>query len=186
MRFDLFRGQGVPWPDFVEDVRFIETTGAGTCWVLDHYFYPPAPEAQLLDSWTALGGLAAVTERIRLGTMVTDAALRHPAVLAKQIATVDRISNGRVDVTIGAGHFQEELEALGLSFLTPRGRADRLREDDARADAGAGASPASACRRERKAGLGLRLAAERADTSVTLGDNREMSTGQAVVSLRAQ
>jgi len=127
IRFDLFRGQGVPWPDFVEDVRFIETTGAGTCWVLDHYFYPPAPEAQLLDSWTALGGLAAVTERIRLGTMVTDAALRHPAVLAKQIATVDRISNGRVDVTIGAGHFQEELEALGVSFLTPRGRADRLR-----------------------------------------------------------
>jgi hypothetical protein len=50
MCFDLFRGQGVPWPDFVEDVRFIETTGAGTCWVLDHYSYPPAPEAQLLDS----------------------------------------------------------------------------------------------------------------------------------------
>src|SRR5262245_37870767 len=73
VRFDLFRGQGLAWPDFVEDVGFIETTGAGTCWVLDHYVYPPAPEAQFLESWTTLAGVAAVTERIRLGTAVTDA-----------------------------------------------------------------------------------------------------------------
>ncbi len=132
-----------------------------------------------------------------------------PAVLAKQIATVDRISNGRVDVTIGAGHFQEELEALGISFLTPRGRADRLREAVEIVDgllrirrltyegvhwsareATLVPTPVQEPRppllvaANGKRGLGL--AAERADTSVTLGDNREMSTGQAVVSLRAR
>jgi alkanesulfonate monooxygenase SsuD/methylene tetrahydromethanopterin reductase-like flavin-dependent oxidoreductase (luciferase family) len=207
MGFDLFRGQGVPWPDFVEDVRFIETTGAGTCWLLDHYVYPPAPEAQLLDSWTALGGLAAVTERIRLGTMVTDAALRHPAVLAKQIATVDRISNGRVDVTIGAGHFQEELESLGISFLTPRGRVERLREaveivdellrvrrltydgtywnlHEATLVPAPVQEPRPPLLVAANGKRGLHLAAERADTSVTLGDDRETTSEEAVVSLR--
>jgi alkanesulfonate monooxygenase SsuD/methylene tetrahydromethanopterin reductase-like flavin-dependent oxidoreductase (luciferase family) len=209
MRFDLFRGQGTPWPDFVEDVRFIETTGAGTCWVLDHYVYPPSPEAQILDSWTTLGGLAAMTERIRLGTMVTDAALRHPALLAKQIATVDHISNGRVDVTIGAGHFQEELESLGISFLTPRGRFERLREaveivDGLLPDRRLSYEGEHWCLRDAtlvptpiqeprpplfvaaNGKRGLRLAAERADTSVTLGDDRETTTEQAVASLRAR
>jgi alkanesulfonate monooxygenase SsuD/methylene tetrahydromethanopterin reductase-like flavin-dependent oxidoreductase (luciferase family) len=209
MRFDLFRGQGTPWPDFVEDVRFIETTGAGTCWVLDHYVYPPSPEAQILDSWTTLGGLAAMTERIRLGTMVTDAALRHPALLAKQIATVDHISNGRVDVTIGAGHFQEELESLGISFLTPRGRFERLREaveivDGLLPDRRLSYEGEHWCLRDAtlvptpiqeprpplfvaaNGKRGLRLAAERADTSVTLGDDRETTTEQAVASPRAR
>lgn len=209
MRFDLFRNQAVPWPDFVDDARFIETTGAGTCWVLDHHFYPPAPDAQVLDSWTALAALAAVTERIRLGTMVTDAALRHPAVLAKQIATVDRISNGRVDAAIGAGHFQEELESLGISFLTPRGRVDRLREAveivdgllrdrrltyegshwsvrDTRLVPDPVQEPRPPLLVAANGRRGLRLAAERADTSVTLGDDRETATEQAVVSLRAR
>lgn len=209
MRFDLFRGQGIPWPDFVEDVRFIEATGARTCWVLDHYVYPPSPEAQILDSWTTLGGLAAVTGRIRLGTMVTDAALRHPAMLAKQIATTDQISNGRVDVAIGAGHFREELESLGISFLTARGRSDRLREAVEIADgllrdrrltyegehwSVRDAALVPAPLQEPRPPLlvaangkrGLRLAAERADGSVTLGDDRDTTTELAAVSLRAR
>lgn len=209
MRFDLFRGQGIPWPDFVEDVRFIEATGAGTCWVLDHYVYPPSPDAQILDSWTTLGGLAAVTGRIRLGTMVTDAALRHPAMLAKQIATTDQISNGRVDAAIGAGHFREELESLGISFLTARGRSERLREAVEIADgllrdrrltyegehwSVRDAALVPAPLQEPRPPLfvaangkrGLRLAAERADGSVTLGDDRETTTELAAVSLRAR
>lgn len=209
MRFDLFRGQGVPWGDFVEAARFIETTGAGTCWVLDHYSYPPSPEAQLLESWTTLAGLAAVTERIRLGTMVTDAALRHPALLAKQIATVDHISNGRVEVAIGTGHFQQELESLGISFLTPRGRVERLREAVEIVDgllrdrrltyegeywrvrnATLVPTPVQAPRPPLLVAgngkRGLRLAAERADASCTLGDNREQTTEEATAALRAR
>ncbi len=209
MRFDLFRGQGLAWPDFVEDVGFIEATGAGTCWVLDHYVYPPAPEAQFLESWTTLAGVAAVTERIRLGTAVTDAALRHPAMLAKQVATVDRISGGRVEVAIGAGYFREELESLGISFLTPRGRVERLRETVEIVDgllrdrrltyegehwSVRDATLVPAPVQEPRPPLlvagngkrGLRLAAERGDASLTLGDDPEMATEQAAISLRAR
>ncbi len=209
MRFDLFRAQGLAWSEFVEDVGFIESTGAGTCWVLDHYVYPPAPEAQFLESWTTLAGLGAVTERIRLGTAVTDAALRHPAMLAKQIATVDRISGGRVDAAIGAGYFQEEVESLGISFLTPRGRVERLREAveivdgllrDRRLsyegehwsvrDATLVPAPVQVPRPPLLVAgngkRGLRLAAERGDASVTLGDDQEMSTEQAAASVRAR
>jgi alkanesulfonate monooxygenase SsuD/methylene tetrahydromethanopterin reductase-like flavin-dependent oxidoreductase (luciferase family) len=209
VRFDLFRAQVLAWPDFVEDVRFIESTGARTCWVLDHYVYPPAPEAQALESWTALAGLAAVTERIRLGTAVTDAALRHPAMLAKQVATVDQISGGRVEAAIGAGHFQEELESLGISFLTPRGRLERLREAveivdgllrDRRLsyegehwsvhDATLVPTPVQEPRPPLLVAgngtRGLRLAVERGDASLTLGDDRETTTEQATVALRAR
>lgn len=96
--------------------------------MLDHYVYPPAPQAQLLESWTTLAALATQTSRVRIGTLVTDVALRHPAMLAKQAATVDCISGGRVDLALGAGYFQSELESLGIPFLSPRGRSDRLRE----------------------------------------------------------
>jgi alkanesulfonate monooxygenase SsuD/methylene tetrahydromethanopterin reductase-like flavin-dependent oxidoreductase (luciferase family) len=193
MRFDLFRSQSVSWPTFVDDARFIESTSAGTLWVLDHYIYPPNPEAQILDSWTTLGALATQTSRIRIGTMVTDVALRHPAMLAKQVATVDRISEGRVDLTIGAGYFEAELESLGIPFLSPRGRAKRLREAaevvdgllrDGRMsyqgehyridDAGLVPSPVQKPRPPilvaANGRRGLRLAAEMADASVSLGD----------------
>jgi alkanesulfonate monooxygenase SsuD/methylene tetrahydromethanopterin reductase-like flavin-dependent oxidoreductase (luciferase family) len=209
VRFDLFRGQVLGWPDFVEDVRFVESTRAGTCWVLDHYVYPPAPEAQALEAWTSLAGLAAVTERIRLGTAVTDAALRHPAMLAKQVATVDQISGGRVEVAIGAGHFKEELESLGISFLTPSGRVERLREaveivdgllrdrrlsyegehwsvDDATLVPKPVQEPRPPLLVAANGRRGLRLAAERGDASLTLGADRETTTEQAIVSLRAR
>ena len=206
MRFDLFRSQSVPWPSFVEDARFIESTQAGTLWVLDHYLYPPHPEAQILDSWTTLGALATQTSRIRIGTMVTDVALRHPAMLAKQIATVDRISDGRVDVTMGAGYFEAELESLGIAFLSPRGRAQRLREAveivdgllrngrltyegkhyrvvDAGLVPGPVQQPRPPLLVAANGRRGLRLAAERADTSVSLG-SEGASVADAVDAVR--
>ncbi|HEY8684225.1 MAG TPA: LLM class flavin-dependent oxidoreductase, partial [Chloroflexota bacterium] len=73
--------------------------------------------------------LAVCTDRVRLGTMVSDVSLRHPAMLAKQAATVDCISGGRLDLGIGPGdNIREELDALGLPSLTPDARVDRLRE----------------------------------------------------------
>jgi alkanesulfonate monooxygenase SsuD/methylene tetrahydromethanopterin reductase-like flavin-dependent oxidoreductase (luciferase family) len=206
MRFDLFRSQSVSWSTFVEDARYIESTSAGTLWVLDHYLYPPHPEAQILDSWTTLAALATQTSRIRIGTMVTDVALRHPAMLAKQVATVDCISEGRVDLTMGAGYFEAELESLGIAFLSPSGRAQRLREAVEVVDGllrgeqmsyhgehyrleDAGLVPAPvqkprppllvAANRRR----GLRLAAERADVSVSLGD-QGASVEDAVAAVR--
>ena len=128
MRFDVFRAQGLGWPDFLADVLALEEAGAGTVWVADHYGWPPRPEWELLEAWTTLAGVAAATKRIRLATAVTDASLRHPALLAKQVATVDAISGGRAELAIGAGFWEEELGWLGIPFLDGAGRAQRLRE----------------------------------------------------------
>ena len=79
-----------------------------------------------LDAWTTLAGLAAHTERIRLGTMVSPVTFRPPVVLAKSVTTVDHISNGRVELGIGAGWYEAEHETYGFPFLTSRDRLDEL------------------------------------------------------------
>ena len=128
LSFDVFRSQALAWPELLADVRLLESSGAGTLWVLDHFAWPARPDWGILEAWTGLAALAAATDRIRLGTAVTDAALRHPAMLAKQVATVDAISGGRVELGIGAGYYEEELGWLAIPFLAPAGRAARLRE----------------------------------------------------------
>ncbi|MCB0183253.1 MAG: LLM class flavin-dependent oxidoreductase, partial [Caldilineaceae bacterium] len=84
-------------------------------WLFDHY----APihsdvNGPCLEGWTTLAALAAETNRIRLGLMVTGNTYRHPAVLASIVATVDVISNGRVDIGIGAGWNEYEHESMGI------------------------------------------------------------------------
>jgi alkanesulfonate monooxygenase SsuD/methylene tetrahydromethanopterin reductase-like flavin-dependent oxidoreductase (luciferase family) len=100
----------------------------GTAWLADHYAWPPRPAAPVLEAWTALAALATQTVRVRLGVLVSNVALRHPALLAKQAATVDCLAEGRLDLGLGAGYFAREFAWLGLPFLTPRGRVARLEE----------------------------------------------------------
>jgi probable F420-dependent oxidoreductase len=99
-----------------------EALGFDSLWVSDHLFYSfsrygsePSPIASL-EAMTALSGLAAVTERARLGSLVLSAPFRHPALLAKMAATIDRISGGRFDLGIGTGWFEEEFTAFGFPF----------------------------------------------------------------------
>jgi alkanesulfonate monooxygenase SsuD/methylene tetrahydromethanopterin reductase-like flavin-dependent oxidoreductase (luciferase family) len=87
-----------------------------------------ASERGALDAWTALAGLAAVTERIRLGTMVSPATFRHPSVLAKSVATADHISGGRIELGMGAGWFEREHDAFGFPFPPDAERFDVLSE----------------------------------------------------------
>ncbi len=98
-------------------------------WLFDHF----APiqgdlDGPCLEGWTVLAAFAAVTERLRLGLMVTGNTYRHPAVLAKIAATVDVISNGRLDFGIGAGWNVYEHESMGLPLYQPGERIRRLGE----------------------------------------------------------
>ena len=120
--------QMVPYPDLLEDVLFAESIGLDNAWVIDQFRIDGAPEVPLLEAWTTLAALAADTSRIRIGSMVTNVANRNPGILAKSILTVDQISAGRVDVAVGGGFYSEEHRSLGIDFLDPVGRGNRLRE----------------------------------------------------------
>ncbi len=80
------------------------------------------------EAWTTLGGIARETSRIRLGTLVTSATFRSPGVLAIQVAQVDDMSGGRVELGLGAGWFEAEHTAYGLPFPPVGERFDRLEE----------------------------------------------------------
>ncbi|MCC6177027.1 MAG: TIGR03560 family F420-dependent LLM class oxidoreductase [Chloroflexi bacterium] len=98
-------------------------------WLFDH-FAPINSDVNgpCLEGWTVLTALAAETERIRLGLMVTGNTYRHPAVLAKIAATVDVISKGRLDLGLGAGWNVYEHESMGLELYRPGERIRRLGE----------------------------------------------------------
>ena len=106
-----------------EDLRFDSVT------LMDHFrpYYPPK-NGNLLECWTTLSALAMETKRIKIGTMVTCASYRNPALLAKIAACLDHISGGRLKFGIGAGWFREEFEEYGIPFDKPRERIRRLEE----------------------------------------------------------
>lgn len=91
----------------------------------DHLMYGKAP---VLECWTKLSALAAVTSRIRLGTTVLCSSFRNPALLAKMAATLDVISNGRLDLGVGAGVQESEHAAYGFTFPKAVERIERLKE----------------------------------------------------------
>jgi F420-dependent oxidoreductase-like protein len=111
--------------------QYAEVKGFDSFWVMDHFIQTPfagTPQEPVLEGWSALSALAAVTERIRLGTLVTGNIYRNPALLAKMGATVDVISNGRLNMGIGAGWYEAEAAAYGFPFYTARERLKRLEE----------------------------------------------------------
>ena len=119
----MIEGQeGVTWDDWVRLARLVEGHGFEGLFRSDHYTAIIRPDADAHDAWATLAGLAAITERIRLGTMVSPATFRHPSVLARMAVTVDHISNGRVEVGMGSGWYEREHLAHGFSFLDGKQR----------------------------------------------------------------
>jgi F420-dependent oxidoreductase-like protein len=125
----MIEGQeGVTWDDWVRLAQLTEESGLEGLFRSDHYTAIIRPDAGAHDAWATLAGLAAVTERIRLGTMVSPATFRHPSVLARMAVTVDHISRGRVEVGMGSGWYEREHDAHGFPFLDGKRRFELFAE----------------------------------------------------------
>ncbi|WP_149205069.1 LLM class F420-dependent oxidoreductase [Actinotalea subterranea] len=114
--------QGATYDEILAVAKATEELGFDAFFRSDHYLVMgdgdglPGPT----DAWTTLAGLARETSRIRLGTLVSSATFRHPGVLAIQVAQVDQMSGGRVELGLGAGWFAREHEAYGIPFPEKR------------------------------------------------------------------
>jgi alkanesulfonate monooxygenase SsuD/methylene tetrahydromethanopterin reductase-like flavin-dependent oxidoreductase (luciferase family) len=126
----MIEGQeGVSWDEWVALAEACEEHGIEALYRSDHYLSLTAPDDRAAtDAWTLLAALAARTTRLRLGTLVSPVTFRHPAVLARAAATVDHISNGRVEVGMGAGWMRLEHETFGFPFPETAERVRMLAE----------------------------------------------------------
>jgi F420-dependent oxidoreductase-like protein len=114
---------GASYDDQLALARTAEALGFDGFFRSDHYLGMGAHEGEApgpTDSWTTLAGLARETARIRLGTLVSSATHRLPAVLAIQVAQVDQMSGGRVELGLGTGWFEKEHRAFGMPFAAKR------------------------------------------------------------------
>ena len=121
--------QGATYSTLLRVAQTAETAGFDGFFRSDHYLAMsgdglPGPS----DAWTTLAGLAVQTSRIRLGTLVTSATFRLPGPLAIQVAQVDEMSGGRVELGLGSGWFDSEHQAYGIPFPPVSERFDRLTE----------------------------------------------------------
>jgi F420-dependent oxidoreductase-like protein len=119
--------EGVAWEQWAALARACDEAGLDGLFRSDHYASTGA-EPGALDAWATLAALAAITERIRLGTLVSPVTFRHPSVLAKNVVTVDHVSGGRVEVGIGAGWIDVEHRAYGFPFPEISERLELLAE----------------------------------------------------------
>lgn len=125
----MIEGQeGVSWDDWVRLATLAENHGLDGLFRSDHYTAIIRPRAAALDAWATLAGLAVVTGRIRLGTLVSPSTFRHPSVLARMATTVDHISGGRVDLGMGAGWYEREHLENGFPFLDAKERFELFAE----------------------------------------------------------
>jgi F420-dependent oxidoreductase-like protein len=127
----MIEGQeDVSWPQWVAAAQACEQHGIPALFRSDHYMNLDGqhPERTTLDAWATISALAAVTSSLRLGTLVSPATFRHPSMLAKAVTTADHVSDGRIELGLGAGWHEGEHEAYGFPFPPVGERVDILEE----------------------------------------------------------
>ena len=117
VEFALFSPQaGQSTKALFERAALCEKLGYHSIWLVDHFWTRGMPDLDHVEALTMMAGLAARTEKIRIGTLVMCNSYRNPALLAKTLATIDHISNGRLEIGYGAGWMEEEYKAYGYKF----------------------------------------------------------------------
>jgi F420-dependent oxidoreductase-like protein len=116
------------WDECKAAAQAFDQQGYDSVWVCDHVYGVPLPTLPILEAWTLLAAVAAVTDHVELGTLVSPPFFRNPGVFAKQITTVDHISGGRAIAGLGAGWFTPEFEGYGNPFPELRERMRALEE----------------------------------------------------------
>jgi alkanesulfonate monooxygenase SsuD/methylene tetrahydromethanopterin reductase-like flavin-dependent oxidoreductase (luciferase family) len=104
------------WQETREAALTFERLGFDSVWLNDHLYGVPRAEIPILEAWSTLAAVAAITERVELGTLVSPPGFRNPAYLAKVVATLAQVSGGRVVPGIGAGWFKKEFTDFGYPF----------------------------------------------------------------------
>lgn len=126
--FGIHTIQTWTWPELRDRWQWLEGLGFDSLWLPDHFFPTAGRDKPMFEAWTLISGLALVTQRARIGILVSSNTFRHPALLAKQAVTVDHMSEGRLELGIGAGWFAEEHEVFGLDFPETKELVDRYAE----------------------------------------------------------
>ena len=131
MEFSVQTGQqNIPWQELSDSWARLEALGFDGAWCHDH-FIPAGTrdvDGPCMDGWTTLAALAAQTERLRLGVFVSGNTYRNPALLAKIATTIDHISDGRLNLGIGAAWYELEHTAYGFDFGATGQRMAKLDE----------------------------------------------------------
>jgi F420-dependent oxidoreductase-like protein len=125
----MLEGQnGLNWPRFQRIAQAVEELGFVGLYRSDHYTNANPPDKDSLELWVSLTWLAAHTERIEFGSMVSPVSFRHPTMTARMASAVDDLSNGRLHLGLGAGWQEREHTNYGWDLLDVKSRLDRFEE----------------------------------------------------------
>ncbi len=128
LKFGISLGPVPPWQQIVEQAKLMESLGFDKLWLPDHFVNPHDRDMPWFECWTVLSALAALTDKITLGTLVSSMTLRNPALLARMALTIDHITGGRFELGIGAGGAPSCHAMTGIPRWEPRERSERYKE----------------------------------------------------------